>query len=64
MRVAIQGSDDVLEFTLSNGIWISEDCEPVQVEFAYRADAAQIREKDCICSHEFAAELIHLLFAG
>ena len=66
IRVVTPASDDVVEFTLTNGRWISEDCEPVQVEFAYmaKADASQIREEDCICSHEFAAELIHLLFAG
>lgn len=64
IRVAAQGCDDVPEFALTNGRWISEDCEPVQVEFAYRGNASQIKEKDCICSHEFAAALIHLLFAG
>ena len=66
LRVMTQGSEDVLEFTLTNGGWVGEDCEPVQVEFAYapKSEAPQPKEEDCICSHELAAQLIHRLFAG
>src|SRR5689334_6341142 len=67
IRVVAKGYDDVREFRSRNGVWISEGCEPVQVEFAYTgktAAASQIKEDDCICSPEFAAELIQLLFAG
>ena len=66
MRVAIQGSEDVLQFTQVNGTWITEDCEPVQVDFAWSrtADLPVVTLKDCICSHELAARLLHLLFTG
>ena len=29
LRVAAKDSDDLLEFTLVEGIWLSEHCEPV-----------------------------------
>lgn len=29
IRVAVKDSDDVLEFNLVEGIWLSEHCEPV-----------------------------------
>jgi hypothetical protein len=66
MRVAITGSDDVVELKQIHGAWISEDCEPVQVEFAWTRQAAapETTEESCTCSHELAAELIHLLFSG
>jgi len=66
MRVALRNSDDVAEFTEVNGIWVSEDCEPVQIEFAWQKKSKQavVREADCICSHELAARLIHLLLSG
>jgi hypothetical protein len=33
MRIAGKGSDDVLEFRLVHGRWISEDCDVVTFEF-------------------------------
>ncbi|HUI57239.1 MAG TPA: hypothetical protein VLY04_19825 [Bryobacteraceae bacterium] len=33
LRVALKDRDDVAEFRLVNGAWISEDCEPVTFEF-------------------------------
>lgn len=33
MRVALKGSDDLVEFRLQQNTWISEDCEPVTFEF-------------------------------
>jgi len=33
MRVAGKGSDDVLEFRMVRGKWISEDCDVVTFEF-------------------------------
>jgi hypothetical protein len=33
MRVAVKDADDVAEFRLVNGLWISECCEPVTFEF-------------------------------
>jgi hypothetical protein len=66
MRLAVTGSDDIVELQQINGVWVSDDCEPVIVEFAWTAQAAkqQITEEGCTCSHELAAHLIHLLFAG
>jgi hypothetical protein len=66
MRVAIEGSDDVLSLTEINGAWVTDDCELVQVELARTRPSpwAGITEKDCVCSHDLAARLIHLLFAG
>jgi hypothetical protein len=66
MRVAIQGSEDVLQFNQVNGTWITDDCEPVQVDFAWSrtADLPVVTLNDCICSHELAAHLLHLLFTG
>ncbi len=66
MRVAVEGSDDVVELTQIHGAWVSDDCEPVQVEFAWTRQQAtqEISEEDCVCSHDLAARLIHLLFAG
>jgi hypothetical protein len=37
MRVAVRDEDDVAEFRLVSGRWISEDCEPVTFEFPLAA---------------------------
>ena len=65
-RVAIPGCDDPVEFTDVHGTWVSEDCEPVRVEFAWQGKTREqvLSEADCICSHELAARLIHLLWSG
>jgi hypothetical protein len=34
MRIAIQGSDDAVEYRLVSDYWVSEDCEIVTFEFA------------------------------
>ena len=66
IRVAIPGCDDPMEFTDVHGTWVSEDCEPVRVEFAWQGQAhVEIPlEADCVCSRELAAHLIHLLWSG
>ena len=66
MRVAIPGSDEPTEFTNIHGVWVSEDCEPVRVEFAWERKTREevLTEADCICSHDLAARLIRLLWAG
>jgi hypothetical protein len=65
MRVALEGADDLIELRQINGTWIS-DCEPVQVTFAWRRNARpqELKEADCICSHELAARLISMLCVG
>ena len=66
MRIALKGSEDVLEVKNINGTWITEECEPVQVDFAWSGTSLldEISEDDCICSPELAAKLLHLLFSG
>ena len=66
LRVAVQGADDPLELTNVHGTWISEECEPVCVEFAWEGKTHQqiLTEADCICPQELAARLIHLLWSG
>lgn len=66
IRVAIPGSDDPLELTDVHGTWVTEDCEPVQVEFAWQKKTREqiLSEADCICSHDLAARLLHLLWSG
>jgi hypothetical protein len=66
MRVAIRGSDDVLELSEINGTWVTDECEPVRVEFAWsdRGLLDEVSEDECICSPELAARLLHLLFSG
>jgi hypothetical protein len=64
LRLAVEGADDVIELSDINGTWVSGDCEPVSIEFAWqRHDREKTTpEADCCCSHETAARLIHLLF--
>ena len=66
LRVAPQGADDVLLFTYLNGAWVSEDCEPVLIEFEWqrRGRQPEISEADCVCSGELASRLIRLLLSG
>jgi hypothetical protein len=66
MRLAIEGHDDIIELNLVHGVWVSDECEPVHVDFAWtaRPSAPAMNEDDCMCSHDLAAHLIHLLYAG
>jgi hypothetical protein len=62
MRVAVKGSEDVAEFINVHGTWISEDCEPVTMEYGPGRNApTTLSEADCICPRELAARLIDLL---
>ena len=65
IRAAVQGADDILEFVDIHGTWVSEDCEPVQIEFAWEGQRNQdiVTEADCTCSAELAERLIHLLYS-
>jgi hypothetical protein len=40
IRVAQQGSEDVVEFTRLNGMWVSDDLEPAWIEYASSPAAA------------------------
>ena len=63
LRVAVPGENDVLQFTCISGTWVSDDCEPARIEFAWERKKTQpaVTEADCICPPELAARLIHLL---
>src|ERR1035437_3846740 len=60
------GCGDVLAFTRIHGTWISEEIEPVAIEFAWqrRRTSPAISEDDCVCSKELATRLIQSLFRG
>ena len=41
VRVAVKGADDAVEFRLINQTWVSEDCEPVTIQFVREDFAAE-----------------------
>jgi hypothetical protein len=63
IRVAVEGSSDAIEFVQRGDVWISEDCEPARIEFAWQRKTRQelVDEADCVCSRSLAARLIHQL---
>ncbi len=40
LRVAPKDADDVIEFRLINGVWVSDDCELVRFDFTMAVLAA------------------------
>lgn len=66
MRIVLKGCEDVLELRKISDAWVTDECEPVQVDFAWGGPSLleTISEDECICSPELAARLLHLLFAG
>lgn len=66
MRVVLQGADDAIDLMYIKGTWFAEDCEPVQVEFAWQSHlhTAVASVSDYVCSAESASRLIDLLFSG
>ena len=66
IRVAISGAEDPMELTNIRGTWVTDDCEPVRVEFAWEGKTNEevLSEADCVCSHDLAARLLHLLWSG
>lgn len=66
MRVAPQGAEDTLVLSLIGDTWVSDDCEPVQVQFAWEKAPlpGDVDETDCICAPERAARLVRHLYAG
>jgi hypothetical protein len=62
MRVAAEGCEDIAEFINVHGTWISEDCEPVTMEYGPPRNApTTLSEADFICPRALAARLIDLL---
>jgi hypothetical protein len=66
LRAVLSGCDGAVRFTRLHDRWIAEDCEPVQIEFAWqrRSWREMASEADCACSKELASQLIHLLLSG
>jgi hypothetical protein len=66
LRVAVASDGDVRSFRCIHGVWISEECEAVSVEFTWeRHGAAKVpAEMDCICPKKLASRLISMLLAG
>jgi len=64
MRVAVQGWDDVMELNNIHGTWVSDDCEPVNVEIGMTFEPlADYTDDQFICSQELASHLVNLLFS-
>ena len=57
MRVALKRAEDTMDFAFMAGTWVSENGEPVEVEYAWQRHALKkpVSEADCICSKELAA---------
>lgn len=66
MRVAVQGAEDAMELANIRGVWVSDECEPVSIRFAWQGidHMPRASEDDFCCSLELAVKLIHSLFAG
>jgi hypothetical protein len=64
LRVAMKGADDIAEFRQINGVWVSEDCEPVTIELAGAqvGPPPAVTFEDCICPPELAARLVAMLY--
>jgi hypothetical protein len=66
IRAVTAGCDDVLVFTYVQGIWTSEDLEPVALKFEWQhgGEVPTPSEDDCVCPKELAIRLIQKLFGG
>jgi hypothetical protein len=66
IRAIAAVSDDVMTFTRFQGTWISEEIDPVTIEFEGQRGGALPAPsvEGCICPKELAAYLIQTLFAG
>ena len=66
LRVAVAGEDDVRVFHQVDGLWRSEDGQPVQLMYAWQKDPlVPVPEEDhFICSKELGQQLISSLMSG
>jgi len=66
IRAIATGCNDALAFTRIHGTWISEEIEPVTIEFAWQRRGASPTPSlaACICPKTLAARLIQSLFRG
>ena len=64
MRIAVQDRDDVMELTNFHGTWVSDDCEPVNLEIGMTFQPVETYNDDYfICPQELASHLVNLLFS-
>jgi hypothetical protein len=67
IRAIAPGCDDVLAFTRIRGTWVSEELEPVTIQFEYQTTAgapAEYSDDDYVCPKELAASLIETLLGA
>ena len=66
IRAIAAGCDDVLTFTRFHGTWLSEEIEPVSIEFEWhrRGASPALSEDDCVCTKELAARLVQTLLGA
>ena len=46
VRIAVQDSDDAVEYRLVNHVWVSEDCEVVRMDFAHAEYPVPFEDSD------------------
>jgi hypothetical protein len=65
MRIVVPGEEDTRTLQFVNGAWISEEGEPVTVEFEWQRQkrTSVPVEADCICSKELADELMQMSYS-
>jgi len=63
VRVAVRDGDDAVEFKEWNGTWISEDCEPVWIDFDGDERAREPLSQECglLCPPEPVRRAIGVL---
>ena len=66
LRVAVSGESDARTIRRIRGGWISEECDPVTIEFAWqRHGLPKVPDEiDCICPKTMASRLISIMLAG
>ena len=67
IRAIAPGCDDVLAFTRIRGTWVSEELEPVTIQFECQSATgapAEYSDDDYICPKELAASLIESLLGA
>ena len=66
IRAVAAGCDDTLVFTRFHSTWISEELDPVVIQFAWQRcrPAAATSEDHCVCSKELANRLVQSLLLG
>ena len=66
IRAVAAGCDDTMVFTRFHSTWISEELDPVVIEFAWqrRKPFPVTTEDTCVCSKQLANRLVQSLLRG